>query len=714
MLNALRARLGKGRGGSGGTLDDLSQLRADLNDGSAGYKFIALDVRENLVLSGSTITGWAFAPQSMVAGAMTIAGSPQFDSAAQEVVFDGVDDRIYSGLLAALDLSGPWSIFVVGRFPSGSNDRFLASVVNSAGSQYLGASRSSISNNDAVQGEAQSTSFNFQITNVACGLLTRCAVLTKNGTNGYTVAVPNSGTKSGNVAGAWTSASYRLVVGSRTTTAGIFDGAIKAVILVNRQLTAGEIAQAVAWANVIHGAEIPAATSQTVTSVDVQPPSANLGIGLTRQLTAQVLDQNGSVMPGEAVTWASSDTNKATVNGSGVVTGVASGAVTITATSVTDGTKSDSCAITVLAAGAVTSARMSPPDFWSLTGDPTKQLTPRAFDANGIEVAGRTWINWTSSHPAVATVSGAGVVTIVAAGTPGTANYPCTITAEDQGTGQIATCKLYVDSTAYPNEPAGMTPASAAMPRHFDAKASAQGDNVGSEGWDSVEGTYPPISLVSGAATAVADPNDAPNARGSGNLRYHQMKYSNGFVAGRAPGLEQEQFTVQSKKTVYISMWYRLVANWQGHFSGTNKTFFIDWTNASLGQYGANFFVSAEGVGQNPLWHALRFQGGEAGQVPRLTPNLVPQSNPRYWVERGHWERWELVLYSGTPGLYDGTAEWWVNGVKIASYTGLNYKKAGTLGTAAQFKWQPIWGGGNETATFDMYQWLDEVYCSVK
>ena len=68
------------------------------------------------------------------------------------------------------------------------------------------------------------------------------------------------------------------------------------------------------------------------TTVMVNPATAELAaLGATVQLTAEVRDQNNRVMAGATVTWRSGDTSVATVNASGLVTGVAEGVATITA-----------------------------------------------------------------------------------------------------------------------------------------------------------------------------------------------------------------------------------------------------------------------------------------------------------------------------------------------------------------------------------------------
>ncbi|HET9637322.1 MAG TPA: Ig-like domain-containing protein [Gemmatimonadaceae bacterium] len=61
-------------------------------------------------------------------------------------------------------------------------------------------------------------------------------------------------------------------------------------------------------------------------------------------MTATIKDQNGNVMTGQTITWSTSNSAVGTVNGSGVVSGVAAGTATITATC---SAKSGSATVTV-------------------------------------------------------------------------------------------------------------------------------------------------------------------------------------------------------------------------------------------------------------------------------------------------------------------------------------------------------------------------------
>src|SRR5207247_4943221 len=70
-----------------------------------------------------------------------------------------------------------------------------------------------------------------------------------------------------------------------------------------------------------------------VGAVTVSPTAANVFVGGTAQLRATPKDAAGNVLSGRVITWASSNPAIATVSGTGLVTGVAVGAATITGTS---------------------------------------------------------------------------------------------------------------------------------------------------------------------------------------------------------------------------------------------------------------------------------------------------------------------------------------------------------------------------------------------
>ena len=82
-------------------------------------------------------------------------------------------------------------------------------------------------------------------------------------------------------------------------------------------------------------------TEPTVTSLSVSVPTPNLAVGQTVTLSATTVGNKGSPLASEAVTWATLDPSVATVNGTGVVTAVAAGVATITATAASQVARAD-------------------------------------------------------------------------------------------------------------------------------------------------------------------------------------------------------------------------------------------------------------------------------------------------------------------------------------------------------------------------------------
>jgi uncharacterized protein YjdB len=156
----------------------------------------------------------------------------------------------------------------------------------------------------------------------------------------------------------------------------------------------------------------PIGVSTAVSSVVLSPATATLPVGKTVQLKATPEDASGTALTGKTVTWATSDPTIVTVDANGLVTAVAVGGTTITATS--EG-KSGTATITVSNV-PVASVVVSPATA-TVQQSQTQQLTATPQDASGAPLSGRV-VTWASATPAVATVDAAsGLVTAVAVGT---------------------------------------------------------------------------------------------------------------------------------------------------------------------------------------------------------------------------------------------------------------------------------------------------------
>src|SRR5438093_1501743 len=233
-----------------------------------------------------------------------------------------------------------------------------------------------------------------------------------------------------------------------------------------------------------------AVTTVPVAAVAVTPASAGIQVGQTVQLTATPQDGSGSPLSGRAVTWASSNGLVVTVSGSGLVTAAAVGSAIITATSEGQtGTSSITVTNVPVASVAVT------PGSATIQVGQTQQLAATLKDASGNTLSGRA-VSWTSSNPSVASVSGSGLVTGLAAGS-------AVITAMSEGKTGTATLTV-VAPPPPPGAPGAVTDLAVAGATDTSVTLSFTevSDGAGQPASYDVRFAVAPISW--GSATAVA------------------------------------------------------------------------------------------------------------------------------------------------------------------------------------------------------------------
>ncbi|MEO8337292.1 MAG: invasin domain 3-containing protein [bacterium] len=157
--------------------------------------------------------------------------------------------------------------------------------------------------------------------------------------------------------------------------------------------------------------------------IDVAPPTATLKAAATQALTATVRDVVGRTVTGQTVTWGTSNAAVATVDvNSGLVTAVADGAATITATSTT---RTGTAAITVsTAAGSTT----------TITGAPTPLAvaSPATITVQAKNAAG---VNMTVGGDVVVLNASLGTLSAVTDNNNGT--YTATLNSNTAGTSSI-------------------------------------------------------------------------------------------------------------------------------------------------------------------------------------------------------------------------------------------------------------------------------------
>ncbi len=134
-----------------------------------------------------------------------------------------------------------------------------------------------------------------------------------------------------------------------------------------------------------------------VSTVSLTPATATINVGSTQQLTATVAPTNAT---NQTVIWSSSNTAIATVNSSGLVTAIAAGTATITATT-QDGNKTDTSVITVTAVVVANTIQTLQAENATLSGA-TIATNQTGYNGTGfIDFTNATgdYVQWTVNAP---------------------------------------------------------------------------------------------------------------------------------------------------------------------------------------------------------------------------------------------------------------------------------------------------------------------------
>lgn len=157
-----------------------------------------------------------------------------------------------------------------------------------------------------------------------------------------------------------------------------------------------------------------------VTGVSVSPTNISLQTGQSQDLTETITPANAS---NKAVSWSSSNSNIASVDGNGLVTAIAAGAVTITVTTA-DGGHTAQCAVSVAQGTVPVNGVSVSPTSLALNVGQTQDLTETVNPSNATNKS----VNWSTSNATIATVNSNGLVSAV-----GNGSATITVTTVDGG-----------------------------------------------------------------------------------------------------------------------------------------------------------------------------------------------------------------------------------------------------------------------------------------
>ena len=490
----------------------------------------------------------------------------------------------------------------------------------------------------------------------------------------------------------------------------------------------------------VSGFAIVTVTAVPVASVTVSPTADTIAVQGTAQLTATVRDSAGNTLSGRVITWASSDTTKAKVSSTGLVTGIAAGAATVTATS---GGKSGSSVITVTAAPLPVASVTVSPAVDTIAALATVQLTATLKDSLGHTLSGRV-IAWASSDTTKAKVSPTGLVTGVAAGS-------CTVTATSEtksgGAAIVVTAASGVNPVFQDNfdtgtlaaaqngygwDPVGSRVTVSSGQKHsgtysleFDAGPDPLGEFVpvsgtGANGsftrssgtWTANEWTtnanalvWPVLAngqLVAGAPFTVTS-NDATTLHFTGDAT-NAVSVSGEAAYGNQGSLDGSFHFGAYVTEVWIEFWWYVPSNYAQRLhnnfnaASANNKLLLVWNDTYSGatdwEPGWEFYpnytngagAQVTGTGTSWLWPTVNSTvNGSIITVPTpYTVNLAASAGDVYigtggYVVPGQWNQMRYHFKASSAyGNTDGVMEHWVNGTLVFQKTNGSFYGAAT------------------------------------
>lgn len=264
-------------------------------------------------------------------------------------------------------------------------------------------------------------------------------------------------------------------------------------------------------------------------------------------------------------------------------------------------------------------------------------------------------------------------------------NRTITLVSKDGGGFQSAGLVVMPSIGWRGNEPAGFTDLA---PREFSTRVES--------GW--YDNNMPTSLLV----------DESSNYGVSGNVA--RCVYPTGYAGGSSPGstgvaMSSSASFPSGSDEIYLCFEVRLSANWQGHSTGTNKIFYI--TMVEQGGGGDPAFISVQ-TDNNPAQLSARYQGTGNTNYP----NLAFVSTVEFAF--GEWHLVELWLKRNSGvGVDDGAYRVWVDSKKTQEDLACEwYAEPGARWTIV--KWDPIWGGGGDTVSEEMYMDISRVHVGAR
>src|SRR5688572_28685166 len=167
-----------------------------------------------------------------------------------------------------------------------------------------------------------------------------------------------------------------------------------------------------------------------------------------------------------------------------------------------------------------------------------------------------------------------------------------------------------------------------------------------------------------------------------------EIIYPAGFAGGSAPATVATR--LPTPRELYVGIWWRPSADWQGHASNVNKLQFVFPAD------GGDITMVMYGPPEGP------FELRVLPQFPGLPSDWLLPNMDSVPVALGEWHRVEWLLReSSAPGRPDGSCRWWIDGRPVGDYQMVPFP----ADPFDEYKLSPTWGGvGDLKQRVDTFQ----------
>jgi hypothetical protein len=480
----------------------------------------------------------------------------------------------------------------------------------------------------------------------------------------------------------------------------------------------------------------------------LSPSEMTLGVGESATITPSLVRSNGAPVNPKSLSWSSTDAGSATVNGDGVVTGVAPGHPMIIARS---GNLADTTRLRIVARGETKVGVKTSPDTVVLNWiNATATVSATVTNSDGTQVA-EPGLTWTSLNPSIAQMDSRGVITAKGVGV---ALIVATAACCDQADTAYARVEQVVDSVDVDPDAVSLSSGSSVQlrPTAFDrggtridnatftfrsanesvAKVSNDGVVTSqSDGTTAVTATsegrsdHVAVTVASGTTSSgssnepagfvkisehrgspwpkdwwlhdpdnnisVVQDNNAP-VPSWGTIRY---RFPEGHLGGRGPGMmghgsgnaggaKNMKVNGQPVREVYLRVWVRYSTGWQNP-DAVSKMYYTYQMNAD-GTHRNFLHMDLTGARVQPSY-GTKIESEVSGSVVNLNPNMQAVD-----IIPGVWFLHELYSRAASAeGVNDGIVRWWINGTLVGQHTNLRRSHH----PFTELHWNPVWGGGS-------------------